>query len=227
MKKTSVFICVLVLALIATGCAQKQNVSQSTTLNLLRPSKQSEFIGYWRIILFSDDKLNQRIKNKDTGFAGPCQFFINKADGSWLHIGIFYDANEEKTRDHCPLITKEDINLILAANSIYPIYKWSEKRSGMFYMEDMLTGYDNQAWAVDYVTEDVSLPNYFDFNKGDLVMNLGIPAGKGRVMLAWRMVLRPVLDTPQTSTLAVNTHMTAQSYGANYLRVNVLPKFKP
>lgn len=200
----------LSLLFVSLSAAQEQGGLQSTRLNVLRSAQPNEFAGYWRIVLIPDEKLNLKIQNKNTGFADPCQFFIHKEDGSWMNISISYGASDEETRSRCPHTTKKDIDSMLAANSISPIHGWSQLRLGFYRVKDGLTGYDNQVWAVDYVTEDVSIANYFDFKQGDLIMNLGIPAEKGKVMLAWRMVLRPVLDQPSAPTPTVNTDITVR-----------------
>lgn len=179
------------------------SVSAAEDMKVLRPAEESEFVGYWRIILIPDEKMNLKIRNKDTGFADSCQFLIHKPDGYWFNITMTNGAGDEEAKRRCPTTSKEDVDLLLFAAQAPNRYKWRKLNTPMFIVEDTLSK-GHQAWAVDYATKDASLPNYFDFEKGDLVMNMAMPVGPSQVVLAWRMVLRPVLAKPKTSIPTVN-----------------------
>jgi hypothetical protein len=161
----------------------------------MRPAAEAEFAGYWRIILIPEGKSTPKLRNKDSGFADPCQFFVHRPDKTWINISLFSATGEEETRRLCPAILKKDVDAAITANAAgIARYKWRNLR-GALYAVDGTSSKDQRIWAADYVTEDASIPDYFDFRKGDLLMSLTEPGPNGPALL-WRMVLRPVPDQP-------------------------------
>ena len=157
----------------------------------LRSATEAEFVGYWRIMLIPDEKSNLRVRNKDTGLADPCQVLIHRQDGFWFNITVSNGAGEEESRRRCPALTRKDVDLYLAAARAPKRFKWKKLTPSVFEIQDEITK-DKRYWVADFTTRDASLPNFFDLKQGDLVMNMAIPAPDGRVVTAWRMVLRPI-----------------------------------
>ena len=176
------WILLLLMGIAATCGAQEK---------ALRPAQDTEFIGYWRIMLIPDEKSNLKIQNRETGFSDPCQVLVHKADGGWFNITISNLAGDEASRRQCDALKKKDVDASPALLGARNRFTWKRATPQVFEVEDV-TSKAKRYWLADYVTKDTSAPNYFDFKLGDLVMSMALPTGDGRVAIAWRMVLRPI-----------------------------------
>ena len=189
--------------------------SFSQERQVIRHAEQSDFVGYWRVFLIPDEKrLHPNVFNKDVGFAGSCRFVVHKPDGAWFNVTINNGSGEEETKLRCPSISTKDIDqAVISTNLLSPSQiKWTKLQTPLFAVEN-LSSKNRVIWIADYVTEDtsdyvtdgVSIANFFDFKKGDLIMDRAVPIGQGQIKAVWRMVLRPVLDQSPRSYPAVST----------------------
>ena len=164
-----------------------------------QPATESNFIGYWRILLVPNEIHKSEMQNEKTGYADPCQFFIHKPDGTWFNISINNGAGVEETKRRCPGMKRADIDLSLYAVRNVSPYKWTKmpNQDGLFYVKNA-SNPESRAllWKADYILVDIpeSMNRGYDLKKGDLLMQLTRRVNATSVAPAWPMILRPVPD---------------------------------
>ena len=186
-----VLICVAVALVFLISVGKLASAAEQPT----HPANESEFVGYWRIILIDNDLHKSAIKNEQTGYSDPCQFFINLPDGSWLNISPTIVRGEKATKINCPSGKNEIDKLIPVSLSVSQHFKWSKlnKQNGLFYISDPATK-NGLLWKADYVAEDLPAVEKcgFDLKKGDMIMQLARRLGPAEIAPVWPMILRPV-----------------------------------
>lgn len=70
-----------------------------------RPATETDFTGYWRVVLIPNEVHGSAYKNEQMGYADPCQFLVHKPDGTWFNISVTNMAGAEESRRQC--LTKQ------------------------------------------------------------------------------------------------------------------------
>lgn len=167
------------------------------------PATESEFVGYWRIILIDNDRHKSGIKNEQTNYTDPCQFLVHQSDGSWMNISPMIVGGQKATKENCPTDRAEIDKHIAIAKSLSQPFKWSKlgNQNGLFYVTDPTTN-TGLLWKADYVVEDLPAVERigFELKKGDVIMQLTRRLGPNEIAPVWPMVLRPVQPSAKVQT---------------------------
>jgi hypothetical protein len=174
-----------------------------------RPATESEFVGYWVLHRIPDEKQITKIKNADMkGFTDTCQVIVNNADRSWMNLTYASGAGEEETRRRCANLKKGDVRkLIEITNVANPQYAknfmWAPSSVPPIFFVINLSTKNQVIWAAHIATKDTTdydapgvavQASYYDFKKGDLVLDRIIQMAPSQFSSVWRMALRPITE---------------------------------
>ena len=165
-----------------------------------RPATESDFSGYWRIVLIPNEVHNSKIKNEQTGYSDPCQFFVHRPDGTWFNVSVANMAGAERSKSECPT-TRAAVDAKFASFG-KPEFRWRKapNQDGFFFIGVLASQEPKKAaallWKADYVLEDTShsQASSVEFKKGDMIMQLTQRTADNRVAPVWPTILRPVGD---------------------------------
>lgn len=175
------------------------SISSLAKSPLTQPATETQFSGYWRIVLIPNDIHKKKFKNEELGYSDPCQFFVHKPDGTWFNISITNMAGADESVRKCPNNSAALEQVILSRPQSE--YRWSKflNRDGLYLIKDTTPNTDTKKpvaliWKSDYILTDIpASPSFnFELKKGDLFMQLMQPTEDHRLAVAWPMILRPI-----------------------------------
>lgn len=177
------------------------SAAASAQMPKTRPATESDFAGYWRIVLIPNDVHKSRFKNEQMGYSDPCQFFVHKPDGTWFNISVTNMGGAEESKRKCPT-KRAAVDVSMVAQSQSP-FKWNKlpNQNGLFFIRDTTPQAGPKKpvallWKADYVLEDIPASPAFgvDVKKGDMIMQITQRMEGNNIAPVWPMILQPVED---------------------------------
>lgn len=164
--------------------------SASTSAQTQHVSSEDEFAGRWKVLPFPITQQPPESR-ADPFIKGECVYMLHERDGKWIALTINRAPGAPTGAQDCSHSFKElDAHKAAAGASSL---QW-KKRERVFIVSDEKTGV-GYMWSALVIDAD-GFATFVDpagprveMKKGDLLMQLAQPSGRG---IAWRMVLRRV-----------------------------------
>lgn len=175
------------------------NLSEAAGVKMHMAS-ESDFVGFWRIMLIPNELSRSELKNEVSGYSDPCQFFIHLSSGKWVNLTVLTsikdsEGKEVKLKD-CPATKSELEPNLTAVNATSSEYVWHIQKGsdGFFWVKKANSQVGDFLWRAVIIDENISRPDIFGFDlvQGDMTMNLMRRRVDGKIEAFWGMVLRPL-----------------------------------